>query len=1008
MEAILKGLNAAQRAAVSSSSSILQVLAPPGSGKTKTLTSRVAFLLAHNGYAPWNVICCTFTIKASREMRERLRGLVGCEQVSKLILGTFHSICRRYLVTYGHLIGIPKNFGIADSADSLNIIKRATKRLNLSIDPRTARSKISSHKAKGKRLQDLPSTAQRNVEKQEFITIFQEYENALTTSNLLDYDDLLLRCVDLLQTHPTCVANVEALLIDEFQDTNTVQFQLMKLFAQAKRRITIVGDPDQSIYGFRSAEVENLRRMKEYYPETVVINLEENYRSSSAVLKLAQDVIDQDTDRPDKKLKATHCYGTLPVLRRLPNPHEEALWIVAEVRRMMATTGGLLQYSDIAILIRSAYLSLLIEKAVASSGIPYKVVGGKRFFDRVEIRIVVDYLRTISHPDNNSAILEIVNTPSRKIGETTLTELLKIGKTKKVSLWGVMQQALAGDLGLEKKLSKPAEKGLQEVVTIVKDAREAMDTLSPEETPSKLIELVVSRIKLQDHLKLKYKDDHEERWENVQELLTQATDVSLLAAADKPLPDVNVVQQEQLQGSHEMLARFLANISLSTEVQDEEGLEKPRVTISTIHSAKGLEWPVVFVPAVYEGSIPHSRAEDTNEERRLLYVAMTRAQALLYLTFPVVQARDQGESILTQFLPSKVHPRLVATGPEFNDKIIENISSILRRPMSAQEDIASGVLSLHTDESVRDDLWPADGGHRQSPGHFDDDELPCVLGSEHGRPRTINTMPGYQQRASYTTFTRTNSALSVGTGINVTTTMSDLSAFSASNTSLSGFTTASYQMKANPARAEAQAVPILAHPSTEFSSMPKKASLAKSNSNQGNISTFFSQGSFKAKIEPDTLPEAAPILTKRTLTQNTPILSLLPDQQKPAGIPTELSSHKLGAGSLPVKRPRVAPEPASPSRKQYPFFSSSPTREDKATDAPTLDTDTLSEATKRSLAAPLKRLNTGSIYRPSFTRPAPTMHTTTMEMLQGQQGGMGRKTLGVRRTHNGWADRKNK
>ena len=292
MDAILAGLNVAQRDAVTSSASVLQVLAPPGSGKTKTLTARVAYLLSHHGYLPQNVICCTFTIKASREMRERLRSLIGGPLESKLILGTFHSICRRYLVTYGYLLGISKDFGIADSQDSLAIIKRIVKRLNLTLDPKAARNRISHRKARGLRNAESPKS-KKTVENQEFATVHQEYQTALLTSNLLDYDDLLLRCTDLLRAHPECVSNVQALLIDEFQDTNVVQFELMKLLASKHNRVTIVGDPDQSIYGFRSAEIENLRRMRVFFPNTIVINLEQNYRSSSAVLRLAQKIIEQ-------------------------------------------------------------------------------------------------------------------------------------------------------------------------------------------------------------------------------------------------------------------------------------------------------------------------------------------------------------------------------------------------------------------------------------------------------------------------------------------------------------------------------------------------------------------------------------------------------------------------------------------------------------------------------------------------------------------------------------------
>ena len=331
-------------------------------------------------------------------MRERLRLLIGCELESRLILGTFHSICRRYLVTYGYLIGISKDFGIADSSDTLSILKRIVKRLNLSLDPKTARGRISHRKARGLREDKLHRAAQKSVESQELATIYDEYQRTLSNSNLLDYDDLLLRCTDLLSAHPECVSNVEVLLIDEFQDTNVVQYELMKLLACTNQRITVVGDPDQSIYGFRSAESENLRRMKADYPDTVTINLEENYRSSSAVLRLAQDLIEQDTNRPQKILKSTHSYGTLPVLRKLPSARDEASWVVTEIKRTVAMTGKLVDLSDFAILLRAAHLSRLIEVALGEAGMPYRMVGGHRFFDREEIRILLDYLRTISQP----------------------------------------------------------------------------------------------------------------------------------------------------------------------------------------------------------------------------------------------------------------------------------------------------------------------------------------------------------------------------------------------------------------------------------------------------------------------------------------------------------------------------------------------------------------------------------------------------------------------------------
>lgn len=374
-DAILANLNASQRAAVSSAASTLAILAGPGSGKTHTLTSRTAWLLGYEGLQPWNVIVATFTVKAAREMKERIGKLIGNGMEAQLILGTFHSIARRYLVRYGHLIDIPKDFGIADSSDSLAIIKRIVKRHNLTIDAAAARSRISGRKAKGADYSPSQRSKPKSLEAQEFETCYVEYEDALKRSNLLDYDDLLLRCVELLRSHPSCVSNVEAVLIDEFQDTNLVQFDLMRLFAAHRKRVTIVGDPDQSIYGFRSAETKNFKRMLVQYPDTITVPLEENYRSSGAILLAALEVIRQDQGRIAKSLMPTHIVGTQPVLRKLSSAHVEAQWIVTELRRCIALTGELLTFNDFAILLRSASLSRHVESALGKAGIPYRMVG---------------------------------------------------------------------------------------------------------------------------------------------------------------------------------------------------------------------------------------------------------------------------------------------------------------------------------------------------------------------------------------------------------------------------------------------------------------------------------------------------------------------------------------------------------------------------------------------------------------------------------------------------------
>lgn len=649
MDAILNGLNTAQYAAVTSPAAVLQILAPPGSGKTKTLTSRVAFLMSHYGYKPWNILCLTFTIKSSREMRERISKLVGNGMGAKLVLGTFHSVCWRYLVSYGHLIGLRKGFSVADSTDSSGIIKRIVNRERLNIDPRKAQSRISSLKSRGIRPDEMQrqESKSKNIDQQEFLVVFEAYQNQLNISNLLDYDDLLLRCADLLRQHPECVSNVEVVLIDEFQDTNIVQFDLMTLFSARHRRVTTVGDPDQSIYGWRSAEIKNLGRMQTQYPDTLLIHLEDNYRSSGAILLAASEIIEQDSSRPPRPILPTHCPGTVPVLRKLPTAEIEAKWIVLEITRVIAMTGTLLTHADFAILLRSASLSRHIEAAMGKAGIPYRIVGGQKFFDRTEIKILLDYLRVISQPDNNDALSRIVNVPARNIEMTTVKALLEEAEMRKISLWALVRGSAQGHMKPRSKISKQGERSMPIFLNLILSARSRLlDTENPS-SPEELLKLVIKKLEFRGFLEKYHENDHEGRWANLEELLVQAAEFcptfnNFHGAEDQDtLPQVEGLEQAEGNSAEDALSRFLANVALATELQradpnaEGDSLPTKQVTISTIHAAKGLEWPVVFIPSAYDGSIPHSRAEDTDEERRLLYVAMTRAQALLYLSWPV-------------------------------------------------------------------------------------------------------------------------------------------------------------------------------------------------------------------------------------------------------------------------------------------------------------------------------------------------------------------------------------
>ncbi|KAF3004298.1 hypothetical protein E8E13_008743 [Curvularia kusanoi] len=710
MDALLQGLNDAQKDAVTSPAGVLQVLAPPGSGKTKTLTARVAYHVIHERLQPWNIIVCTFTIKAAREMKDRIKGFVGEKLEAKLILGTFHSIARRFLSRYGHEIGVDKNFGIADSDDSKAIIKRIVNRYQYLVEPGYARSRISGLKARGITADDFAAT-KKKAEDSEFSQIYSSYQEHLKAANLLDYDDLLIRCVDLLRQHPSCVSTIQAVLIDEYQDTNNIQYELMRLLAQKTQRITIVGDPDQSIYSFRAAEIKNLLRMRVDYPEAIVINLENNYRSAGSILSAALAVIEQDDSRPEKALIATHCVGEQPTLRHLATANVEAQWIVDEIKRTQTLSAGLLTYNDYSILLRSAALSLSIERELGRAGIPYRMVGGKRFFDRAEIKIILSYLRVINNPDNNDAVVNVINVPSRKIGATTIKALLEEAEVRKVTLWTLVHDIAQGRRNPITKVSGPAKQGITLFFRLIHTAREKLEPAQGE--PWNLLDLIThvfNKTAFEAYLKQTWKDNWKDRLANVDELIAQATQMATAITSgelgvDDALPEVDGIVQRS-DGPADVLSKFLVNVALATEVEREDGEELCQVTISTIHAAKGLEWPVVFIPAVYEGSLPHSRAEDHDEERRLLYVGMTRAKALLYLSCPM-HSSDRQETKLSRFVDDNSLEKFFSPrGPDlaFKRNTIPDIARILGRtcPEFVQLSTARTLL-----ERLEDDRYPA-------------------------------------------------------------------------------------------------------------------------------------------------------------------------------------------------------------------------------------------------------------------------------------------------------------
>lgn len=993
MEALLSDLNEAQRDAVTSPASVLQVLAPPGSGKTKTLTARVAYHVIHERLQPWNIIVCTFTIKAAREMKERIKGFVGEKLEAKLILGTFHSVARRFLSRYGQEIGIDKNFGIADVDDSKAIIKRIVSRYQYTVEPGYARSRISSLKAKGITAEDFAATKKR-AEDNEFSQIYLSYQEHLKAANLLDYDDLLIRCVDLLRQHPSCVSTIEAVLIDEYQDTNNIQYELMKLMAQKMQKITIVGDPDQSIYSFRSAEIKNLLRMRTDYPEAIVINLENNYRSAGSILSAALAVIEQDDSRPEKALIATHCIGEQPTLRHLATANVEAQWIVEEIRRTQTLSAGLLTYNDYSILLRSAALSLSIERELGRAGIAYRMVGGKRFFDRAEIKIILNYLRAINNPENNDAIVNVINTPSRKIGDKTIKALLEEAEVRKVPLWALVQDIAQGRRNPATKLSAPAKQGITLFFRLIYTARDKLEPTHGE--PWNLLELIThvfNQTSFEAYLKQSYKDNWKDRLANVDELIAQATQMATAivdgeTGVDDALPEVEGIVQRP-DSVADILSKFLVNVALATEVEREDGEEVYQVTISTIHAAKGLEWPIVFIPAVYEGSLPHSRAEDHDEERRLLYVGMTRAKALLYLSCPM-RSSGSDETKLSRFLDDKSLEKFFSSrGPDlaFKRNTIPDIARILGRPCPgpSQLSVARALLELPEDikyPATRDEIDGMPGQYSSEYTRWTDDRQGVdakrrrvdsleKLRSLHGPERNTET-----DGTEAATFASRLGFLSARDLQNLDYEPRHFSADGGSQKSM-------YNEVGRPDEGSSQG----------RKTKPRAAG-------QGAITSFF-KGAGRSLSE--TLGTTSPVTGCSLKRSQSSLSSLAPlndvsnvQQSAPQPTPFQpISVHNRTLHNRPmVSKPRKAAGESDTENRRHALCLSSPPKpkNTECVDLSNENDDGVEEVSD---------LRKRSVVSTSGLRPVSTFHTTTMSVVQNQQAQ--RRTLGARRTMQGWS-----
>jgi DNA helicase-2/ATP-dependent DNA helicase PcrA len=607
---ILTELNPAQKEAVEAIEGPVLILAGPGSGKTRVITHRVAYLVRVCGINPARIMAVTFTNKAAREMEDRLNRLVS-GSVASLTLGTFHAICARILRRDGKAIGIEPNFIIYDDEDQLNLVKRSLQELNLDSKkfvPRAILSAISSSKSRMLNPQECTQGYFDEVVGR----VYERYQQLLAESQALDFDDLLMRTVSLFREHPEILTRYQEkyihILVDEFQDTNLTQYELVKNLAGKYRNICVVGDPDQSIYSWRFADLRNILNFEKDYPDAKVILLEQNYRSTKRILETASHVIKVNQHRKAKDLWTNNDTGDLTTLIETYTEQEEAQYVVREIERL--TDEGQVKLGDCAVMYRTNAQSRVIEEAFVRYGLSYKLVAGTRFYERREIKDVIAYLRVIQNPLDSVSLMRIINIPGRGIGQHSLDELVGWANSQGISQYEALQRLTHPEIAVSQlPFSARIAKTLGNFGILLKELIAA----SKEMNIVDFFDKVLTRSGYKDFLLSEEEGD--ERWDNVMELRTVAE-----TYRESPPP--------------EGLSAFLEGVALVSDVDVlKESTDK--VTLITLHQAKGLEFGVVFIVGVEEGLLPHFKSLDDpyqmEEERRLCYVGITRAMRKVYL-----------------------------------------------------------------------------------------------------------------------------------------------------------------------------------------------------------------------------------------------------------------------------------------------------------------------------------------------------------------------------------------
>lgn len=636
---ILDDLNDAQRQAVTAEDGHTLILAGAGSGKTRVLVHRIAWLTKVLGYSAYNVLAVTFTNKAANEMRGRVQDLIG-PSANGLTMGTFHGIAYRVLRQHYQEAGLPQSFQILDSDDQKRVVKRLLKALEIDENQfpvRQVQSFINGEKEEGRRSHHVEVGHNPFVAK--LVQIYQAYEEQCQRSGLVDFAELLLRAHELWLKNPQLLAHYQAryrhILVDEFQDTNNLQYAWLRILAGGNGRLFVVGDDDQSIYGWRGARVENIQQFDQDFANVMMVRLEQNYRSTNTILKAANALIANNDSRMGKELWSSGEDGRPIEVYEAFNEIDEARYVVHQIQKWVGQGG---KREDCAVLYRSNAQSRTIEQSLMQEGVPYRVYGGLRFYDRAEIKDVLGYLRLILNRDDDAAFERVFNHPPRGIGQKTADTIREVAKDQQISLWN------SAKLLINHGLTARAKTALNSFIELIESLDSRLEDLELEQQ----MVAVINESGLQAHFEKDKSEQGQGRLENLDELINAASlfkpaepetlegmsSEAEVANANQPLGEIDGLLTLDAQATP--LAEFLAQAALEAGDQQADAWESC-VQLMTLHSAKGLEFPLVFMIGMEEGLFPstqsHEDASRLQEERRLCYVGITRAEKQLVMTF---------------------------------------------------------------------------------------------------------------------------------------------------------------------------------------------------------------------------------------------------------------------------------------------------------------------------------------------------------------------------------------